>query len=80
MERQQRLQIILKMMAELRLERTKKQLKEMEEKFNIEREEKQMLQRQLKGKEEFVKQLQERLEGKIFNLLKLLKLHTTRNY
>ena len=71
MERHQRLQVILKMMAELRLERTKKQLKEMEEKFNTEREKKQMLQRQLKGNEEFVKQLQERLEGEIFNLLKI---------
>ena len=74
MDIQHRLQIVLKIMTELRLSKVKKELKETEEKLRKEKEEKQLLQRQLKEKEEFVIQLQRRLEDRIFELLKVAEL------
>ena len=63
--------MILKKLSNLKLEKTITELKDVEKKLSMEREEKQLLQQKLKEKENFVKQLQERLERKIFDLLRI---------
>ena len=57
MKKQQGFNLILKKLSDLKLGKTIMELKDMEKKLNMEREEKQLLQRRLREKEDFVKQL-----------------------